>query len=94
MAKIIKSKKLNEHVYWILYKYTETVEVKDENDNTVYENDIAKTETTGEQEGWTFITAPSMILSQAQLWSLQSQIAKEGKFDKCLIKDFNLLISR
>lgn len=94
MPKVIKSKKLNEHVYWIRYKYTEVVEVKDDNGDSVYENDIAKMEETGEQEGWTFITAPSLILGHAQLWALQSQIAKEGKFDKCLIKDFKLLISR
>ena len=88
MAKVIKSKQFNEHVYWVLYKYQETVE------EPSTDPEIKPTLVTRTDEGWTFITAPALILSQPQLWALQSQIAKEGKFDKCLIKDFKRLISR
>jgi hypothetical protein len=88
MAKVIKNKRLNEHVYWIFYECQEKVEVENP------DPEAEKTFVMRDDKGWTIVTTPSLIVSQDELRLITSKIAQEGKFERCLICDFKLLISR
>jgi hypothetical protein len=90
VPKVIKSKKFNEHVYWVFFKFIRKVAEEQTEPSLNIEAPILFKE----DEGWSFLTVPALIVSQQQLRFYQAQIAKEGGFDGCLIKSWTLVISR
>lgn len=81
----INSKKTNDYVYWIKFRFSK---------NIGDTGQLAGAYASIEDEGWTFLTVPALIVSQEQLRFYQSQIAKDGKFDGVLVTDFKLVITR
>lgn len=84
-AKITKQAKTRDYVYWILFRFSK--KIGDTGQLCGAYADL-------EDEGWTFLTVPALIVSQEQLRFYQSQIARDGKFDGVFIRDYKLVITR
>lgn len=81
----MNSKKVGEYIYWIKFRFSK---------NIGDTGQLAGAYASIEDEGWTFLTVPALIVSQEQLRFYQSQIAKDGNFQGVLITNFKLVITR
>ena len=84
-AKIRKQTKARDYLYWVLFRFSKKIGDTGQ---------LAGAYAEMEDESWTFLTVPALIVSHEQLRFYQRQIAIDGKFDYVFIRNFQLVITR